>query len=230
MISEVVLQTLEFDKVRDQLARHAAFSASRELVAQLHPSTDGQWILQAQIRTSAARALIESFADVSIGGARDVRPAVEHARRGGILEASRVQEIAATLGAMRRLRGQVLRNHPDFVPLHPLAEQLPNLATLEHEIERTIGPDGEVLDSASAELGRLRSAIRVAFNRCKSVCKQLSIRRNMPMCCKSQLSRCAMAAMSCQSKPHNDGPCAGLSTINHRRAQPCISSHWLRLS
>ncbi|KPL85506.1 endonuclease MutS2 [Herpetosiphon geysericola] len=165
MISEVVLQTLEFDKVRDQLARHAAFSASRELVAQLHPSTDGQWILQAQIRTSAARALIESFADVSIGGARDVRPAVEHARRGGILEASRVQEIASTLAAMRRLRGQVLRNHPDFVPLHPLAEQLPNLATLEHEIERTIGPDGEVLDSASAELGRLRSAIRVAFNR-----------------------------------------------------------------
>ena len=165
MISEYVLLTLEFDKIRDQLARHTSFAASRELVAALNPSTDGRWIAIAQARTTAARALFESFADVSIGGARDVRPAVEHARRGGLLEAQSILDVGSTLHAMRRLRGQVLRPQPEYVALRELAEQLPQLQPLEQEIERTIGPDGEVLDSASSELARLRRAVRIAFER-----------------------------------------------------------------
>jgi DNA mismatch repair protein MutS2 len=165
MISEQVLQTLEFDKIRDQLARHASFGASRELVSALQPIIDPARILEAKARTTAARALLESYADTSIGGARDVRPAMEHARRGGILEAQTILDVGSTLAAMRRLRGQVLRSQADFAPLRHLGEQLPLLQPLENEIERTIGPDGEVLDTASGELARLRRAVRVAFDR-----------------------------------------------------------------
>ena len=165
MIDANVLATLEFDTVRDQLARHAAFSASRDLIDALHPSTEAGEILTAQARTTAAKALIESFADTSVGGARDVRSSVDHARRGGILEPAVMLDVSSTLSAMRRLRGQVLRSHPDFEPLHPLAERLPMLQPLEQEIERTIGPDGDVLDSASSELARLRRAVRGAFER-----------------------------------------------------------------
>lgn len=165
MISEQVLQTLEFDKIRDQLARYTSFGASRDLVHGLQPMTEPSFIFEAQARTTAARTLLESYADTSIGGARDVRSAMEHARRGGVLEAQTILDVGATLAAMRRLRGQVLRPQPDFEPLRQLGEQLPMLQAVEHEIERTIGPDGEVLDTASAELARLRRAVRVAFDR-----------------------------------------------------------------
>ncbi|HEY1015177.1 MAG TPA: endonuclease MutS2, partial [Herpetosiphonaceae bacterium] len=165
MIAEQVLKTLEYDKVLDQLSRHASFSASRDLIAALEPHTDRQVIREAQARTTAARALIEDFSDTSIGGARDVRPAVEHARRGGVLEPKTLLDLGGTLAAMRRLRGQVLRSNPAFAPLQFLGERLPLLQPLEHEIERTIGPDGEVLDSASPELARLRRAVRAAFDR-----------------------------------------------------------------
>ncbi len=165
MIADHVLHTLEFDKVIDQIVRYTSFSASRELVEQLYPSTERGWISEAQARTTAARALLEAFPETTIGGAHDVRPAVELARRGGILDVQSIVAISGTLQAMRKLRSQVLRADPAFLSLRPLAEQLPLLNLLEADIERTIGPDGEVLDSASAELARLRRAVRVAFDR-----------------------------------------------------------------
>ena len=39
-ISAQTLDTLEFPKILDRLARHTAFSASRELVLALRPGTD----------------------------------------------------------------------------------------------------------------------------------------------------------------------------------------------
>ena len=165
MIVDHVLQTLEFDKVLVRLAQYTAFSASRELAEALRPCTDRFWIAQAQARTTAARALLEAFPETSVGGVRDVRSAVEFARRSGVLDAQQIMTIGSSLRAMRKLRGQVMRNDPEFAALRDLGEQLPVLSLLEHEIDRTIGPDGEVLDGASSELSRLRRAIRIAFDR-----------------------------------------------------------------
>ena len=39
-ISQQTLDTLEFPKIKERLARHTSFSASRELVLALLPSTD----------------------------------------------------------------------------------------------------------------------------------------------------------------------------------------------
>ena len=36
------LRTLEFDKIRDRLARHTSFSAGRELALELEPSPECQ--------------------------------------------------------------------------------------------------------------------------------------------------------------------------------------------
>ncbi len=42
---------------------------------------------------------------------------------------------------------------------------LPNLPEIENAINRSIDPGGEVLDSASPALGRIRSEIRIAYSR-----------------------------------------------------------------
>lgn len=165
-ISEQTLMTLEFPKVLERLAKHTNFSASHDLALSLTPSVSTIEVRERLRRTGEARRLLDDFPDVSIGGARDIRPAAAHARRGGILDAPVLLEVQATLSAARRLRATLLKlDGAQFELLQDLAFNLPNLPQIEDVIGRTIGDDGTVVDSASPLLGRLRSDIRVAFGR-----------------------------------------------------------------
>jgi DNA mismatch repair protein MutS2 len=132
----------------------------------LEPQTDAFEVRRMLRRTGEARRLLDEAPDVSIGGARDVRPAVGRARLGGVLEAQLLLEIADTLASMRRLRQSLLKQDPQiYAQLRELAQDLPNLPALEAVITGAIGDDGTVLDSASPLLGRLRAEIRIAYNR-----------------------------------------------------------------
>ena len=165
-ISQQTLDTLEFPKIRDRLARHSSFSASRTLALALEPSTDVVEVRQRLRRTSEARRLLDDYPETSIGGARDVRGPVGLARRGGVLDAAVFLEIGSTLASGRRLRVLLLKLDPaNYGQLRELAEDLPNLSALEEAIAGTIGDDGNVRDSASPALGRLRNDVRTAFGR-----------------------------------------------------------------
>src|SRR3982751_5536004 len=104
-ISEQTLETLEFPKIRERVARHSSFSASRELALVLLPSTDAYEVRRRLQLTGEARRLLDERPDTSIGGARDIRGPAGLARRGGVLDAAVFLEIGATLASGRRLRG-----------------------------------------------------------------------------------------------------------------------------
>lgn len=165
-IAEQTLQTLEFPKIREQLARHVGFSASRELALNLDPSVDPVEVRRRLAFTAETRTLLDEYPDTTIGGARDIRRAARHAERGGVLDGASLLEIAATLGAIRQLRARLIRLDGVRFPL--LIEQatfLPLVQNLEDAILRAIGEDGAVLDNASPELSRLRREIKIAFAR-----------------------------------------------------------------
>src|ERR671926_619647 len=160
-MSQQTLDTLEFPKIRQQLAGHTAFSASRELALTLAPSVEAHEVRGRLRLTSEARRLLDDHPEASVGGTRDIRAAVGRARRGGMLEAPVFLEINNTLASGRRLRGLLLKlDEAAFPLLRELAWDLPNLPAIEDEIDRTIGDDGSVLDSASPALGRLRAEVR----------------------------------------------------------------------
>ena len=145
-ISAQSLDTLEFPKIRDRLARHTAFSASRELALALLPSTDPYEIRRRLAITGGARRLLDERSDTTIGGARDIRGPIGLARRGGVLDAATFLEIASTLSSGRRLRALLLKIDATLFPLlRELAEHLPNLQAVEDAIAATIGDDGTVL-------------------------------------------------------------------------------------
>ncbi len=165
-IEERTLQILEYPKIRERLAQHTAFSASRELALALVPDDDATFVRRAQRATSAARQLFDAFPDITIGGARDIRQPVLKALRGGVLEPEQLLEVSATLAAMRQLRVRLLKLPEEtYAPLRDLAFALPELESIEDAIERAIDPAGNILDSASPALGKIRSEVRVAHGR-----------------------------------------------------------------
>ncbi len=164
-IPESSLHTLEFNAVCERLAHYTAFSAARELALSLTPATDLVEVRRRQALTAEARTLLEEWPEISIGGARDVRRAAQHAARNGVLDGTTLRDIAATLQSTIVLRQRLSRLDERFPHLIALGESLPTLPHLIDAIEQAIGDDGQVLDSASVTLARLRHEVRVAFNR-----------------------------------------------------------------
>jgi DNA mismatch repair protein MutS2 len=165
-ISPQTLETLEFPKIRERLAAHTAFGASRALALALLPSSDPVEVRRSLRTTQEARRLLDDNPDVSIGGARDVRRPAGLAQRGGSLDGPTLLEVAGTLASSRQLRVRLLKlDETQFPELRELALGLAQLPSLEDTITHAIGEDGNVLDSASPALARLRVEIRIAFGR-----------------------------------------------------------------
>jgi DNA mismatch repair protein MutS2 len=175
------LTVLEYPKVLERLAAHCDFSASAALARALEPTDSYDLAIMRQRETSEARLLL-SIADAGIGGARDVREAVQLARRGGVLEPAEFLDIKATLISCRELKKSLEKQAESYPRLAELALALPAPLGLVDAITRTISDKSEVLDSASQKLASLRSELRVAHDRLMSrLQKYITDGRTVPM-------------------------------------------------
>lgn len=164
-MDEKTLKTLEFPKVIEKLAGFAAFSASAELARALKPAATLIEAQERQLRTSEARKLLSIKADVSVGGAHDIRPLVDLARRGGVLAESDLLAVSGTLIAARSLHRNFEKQARDYPKLAEIVRLFPPPPGIIEAISRCISDRGEVLDSASPKLSAIRADIKVSHAR-----------------------------------------------------------------
>ena len=77
--------TLEYPKILERVAKEAAFSASKELVMELEPTADISAARRRLAYTTEAHQLLELYNNMSVQGARDIRPLLSRAAREGML-------------------------------------------------------------------------------------------------------------------------------------------------
>jgi DNA mismatch repair protein MutS2 len=157
------LRALEFAAIVEQLAGLTAFGPSRELAEASLPVADATHVSLLQEQTDEAARLLDEQAQATIGGARDIRPALERARRGGRLTAMELLDIGETCRAtalfadrLQSWRGRHLAE---------VRQALDPAPALRERIERSIDEAGQILDSASAELAAIRKRLRTAQDR-----------------------------------------------------------------
>ncbi len=158
-------ETLELNLVLDRLASYTAFSASREIALALRPLPDLEAVRRRQEVTSEASLLLSLKPELSIGGARDVRSQVDTAAHGAVLEPDELLDIKSTLVAAREQRRRFEKLDEPLPLLKGIASELEALPGLIDSISKTIDDRGEVLDSASQKLGKIRRDLRVAHDR-----------------------------------------------------------------
>src|SRR3979411_3142565 len=90
------VSTLEFDAVREHLARHTSFSAGRALALELLPTPLFDEARRRQTATAEALKLPGLRPGLHLGGVHDVRPLVERARVGGVLGPAELLEGPST--------------------------------------------------------------------------------------------------------------------------------------
>ncbi len=158
------LTVLEYPKILERLAGYCAFSASAALARDLKPATVMDEVCRLQQETREARLLLDT-SDATIGGAHDVRPQVELARRGGVLDPGDLLDIKSTLISARELKKLLEKKAEQFPRLSEIAASLPAALGLVEAISRVLSDKGEVLDSASLKLASIRAQERVAHER-----------------------------------------------------------------
>ena len=164
-MNEHVVRVLEFDKILERLAQRTSFSASRQLAVSLRPSPELSTVKSRLALTTEGRWLADDRPDMRVAGASDVRPLVERAALGAILEPSDLLDIDSTIVGASRLRSGLPKTFAATPMLSERAGALPALDRLGQEITRCLNDRGELRDSASSLIGRLRADIRVAHRR-----------------------------------------------------------------
>lgn len=168
MITDHTLSKLEYRQILDMLAQQCRFSVAAERARELRPSSNPQLVESMLATTAEAAHLLVQFPAFSIGAARDIRGYLEKAEKGYRLQPAELMLIMDTLRSSRDTRNHFKRL-PDATERYPhlqeFAESIDNFSSLEADLNRTIGPRGDVLDGASPALGRIRQAVRVAHSR-----------------------------------------------------------------
>ncbi len=164
-MDQKTINTLEFPRIVEKLAGYAAFSASAELARSLSPAASIKEANERLIHTTEARLLLSLKADVGVGGAHDIRPLVNLARRGGVLSETDLLDVSGTLIASRSLSRAFEKVSSKVPHLTEIARLLPPPAGIIESISRCISDRGEVLDNASPKLNAIRSEIKISHSR-----------------------------------------------------------------
>ena len=178
VIAERALKTLEYDKVRQQVATYCTSSIGKSAVDELVPQTDYEKVAQLLEEMDEGLSILRVKGNVPMGGIFDVRPAARRAQIGGMLSAVELMEVSSTIRASRILRNFIedieteeVIDIPHFIAKK---EAMPVLTGLQHEINNCIDENGSVLDSASQTLRSIRQSLRAEEAKVRSKLESLT--------------------------------------------------------
>ncbi len=153
-----VFKTLEYDKILEQLARHASSEAGAALCKALVPMTELEEIRTAQQQTTDAVSRLRKKAGPSFGPLPDIRPSLKRLAIGSILNTTELLEITLILDAAWSVL-RFLKPENDDTPSDSLTsyyESIDSCPKLNAEIKRCILSVDEIADDASPALHDIR--------------------------------------------------------------------------
>lgn len=156
-----VLEKLEFTKIRDLLAAECSSHLGKRRAAMCFPSDDRDQIIAWQEETAEIVSMIAVGEQIPLGGIRDLTDILKKLRIHQVLEAGDFLDIERSLYAAKNLNAffRAKKSGYHLVRMAEYGDALVTNDDLRTRINRTIREDGYVLDSASAELGRIRKEL-----------------------------------------------------------------------
>lgn len=159
-----VLNTLEFNKIRDSVTAKARTSYGRELCADMTPCCDIEYVTKELSCTKQAMEHILRFGMIPLGGMRDLREALTYAKAGGTLTCGQLLEVASFLRTSVEIKKSISKARTAGSPF--VDETEPDICSyidgmetcdsLLEKIDSSILGQDEVSDRASRDLASIR--------------------------------------------------------------------------
>jgi DNA mismatch repair protein MutS2 len=158
------VHSLEYDRLKDLIARYTATDAARDLLAALRPSTDEASLEDEHTITAEAMSYLREwrvpFNDIALLSEALHKLTIA----GSLLEIPEIEAVQSFLNQIEGLRIRWKDDREKFPRLAATGHRLPDLRDLSKHLARAVR-NGEIDERYSPELGRIRRAINVARTR-----------------------------------------------------------------
>ncbi len=155
------IEKLKFSVILKRVQRYAQSSLGKERIEQCVPSASRSEVQRAHTVLNEMKSILETDDPVPLHDIHDVRTDIHRAAiEGNILTGKQLLHILLTLRTSRELRHYLGSRSATYKNLAALADNLIADKVLEHHIDSIVNEDGEVKDSASQELQKIRRSIR----------------------------------------------------------------------
>ncbi|MBI4496096.1 MAG: Smr/MutS family protein [Deltaproteobacteria bacterium] len=159
-MEERALRILEFLSFLDLLKDQASSAVGRALCLSLRPAAQRAEVEERLKDSAEALCWLKEEGEISLSGLQEVRPFLSRARaEGACLSPEELLSIRETLGAARTVKTVLQAAGPRFPRLGRRGEELGEFSRLLGLLHSALDPRGEILDTASPELARLRREI-----------------------------------------------------------------------
>jgi DNA mismatch repair protein MutS2 len=165
-VKEHSLEVLEYQKIIKMTAERAATNIGKEIVENLKPVSNANYIKERLAEVSAMKAMISEFSTPPFGGVRDIRDDLKKAAKGSVLATAAISRVRSTLRGVSELQRYLesIKSNLDpriiereYQVIYDLCSDLQSRPGLAREIDRCINEYGEIADDASSKLKSLRS-------------------------------------------------------------------------
>ena len=157
VITSREIKVLEYDQIRQKLADMTVSPVGKSLAEGIVPAADYQLVSRLLKETGEARLICSKNA-FSPSAVHDINPYLTRAGKGASLSGSELAVILAFLKAARRW--ELFFKDKDQQELYPtlneMTAQMNSCPELLSTLEKSIDPEGSVMDTASPELASLR--------------------------------------------------------------------------
>ena len=164
---------LELPAVLEMLAAEAVSDGAKAAARALTPVADRAEAERRQRETTDARDMMTLYAAPSFDGVKDIRDSLKRADAGGMLNTRELTDIAQVLRCARNAAAYASGDEKGAGSIGYLFSSLHANKYLEEKITNSIIGEGELADSASAELADIRRAMRVAGSKVREALQKI---------------------------------------------------------
>ncbi|MCA9672646.1 MAG: endonuclease MutS2 [Myxococcales bacterium] len=151
---------LGWNAIQRALAERCAGERARARAEALLPQMEVDEARETIAQVQEARRLREAGSPLPLGEMDELEPALARLDKDGALDGETLLRVALTVANIDRLR-RFARNQQELAPrLAAIAADIEDLAHVHEPISHAFDEAGELRDSASADLGRLRRRVR----------------------------------------------------------------------
>ena len=162
-MNDKILKTLEFAKITEQLQQMAVTTPAKMAAFNLLPSNDFAQVELALKQTLAGADILRVKGQLPLTDFADVKPSTKRLRIRANLNAKELGNLLLVLALANETNeffGEVDEEKLDLTAIDSILAQLDVPQSLYHKLKLSLDFDGEVLDTASSELARLRHEIK----------------------------------------------------------------------
>ena len=162
-LNSKIIKTLEFEKIRQQLAKFAATEIGKQQLLTLEPSTTFEDVQRKQDESDDGRKVLRLKGGIPVPRLANIGLPLKRLQIGGNLNGKEIAQIGRVLSTTKEVMSffDWFREHEiAFFHLYEIVDGLVDLPDLRKRITSSVSDDGDILSDASVELRRIRQAIK----------------------------------------------------------------------